>query len=53
VIVEHQEDHIGLLLPLPLLGEVIALEDRLPIGLGGLAKVERSADSRHMRGVNA
>jgi len=53
VIVEHEEDHVGLLLLLPLLGEVIALEHRLPVGLGGLAEIERRADRRHMRGVNA
>src|SRR5215468_3086584 len=53
VIVEHQEDHVGLLLLLPLLGEVVALENRLPVGLGGLAEVERRADRGHMRGVNA
>src|SRR5215475_1887423 len=53
VIVEHQKDHVGLLFLLPLLGEVIALEHRLPIGLGGLAEVERSANRGHMRGVNA
>jgi hypothetical protein len=53
VIVEHQEDHIGLLLLLPLFGEVVALEHWLPIGFGGLAEVERSADRWHVRGINA
>src|SRR5262245_54660470 len=38
VIVEHKKDHVWLLLLLPLLGEVVALEHRLPIGLGGLAE---------------
>jgi hypothetical protein len=53
VIVVDQEDDIRLLLLQPLLGEVIAIEDRLPIRLRGLAKVECCTNRRHMRCVDA
>ena len=53
VIVVDEEDDVRLLILQPLLGEVIALEDLLPIGLGGLAEVERGTDRGYVRGVDA
>ncbi len=53
VIVVDEENHVRLVILQPLLGEVVALEDRLPIRLGGLAEVERGADGRNVRGVDA
>src|SRR5579863_1060434 len=53
VIVIDQKDDVRLLVLQPLLGEFVALEDRLPIGLGGLAEIDRRADRRHMGSVDA
>src|SRR6185369_12313051 len=44
VVVIDQENGVRLLILQPLLGELVSLEDRLPIRLGALSQVERGAD---------
>src|SRR5450759_295679 len=52
VVVDEKDDgRLVILQPLP--GEIVTLEDRLPVRLGGLAKVDRRADGRHVRSVDA
>jgi hypothetical protein len=53
VIVVDQENDVRLLVLHPLLGEFVTAEDLLPVGLAGLAEVERRAHGRNMRGINA
>ncbi len=50
MVVVDQEDDIGHVVPLILLGELVALEDRPPIGLLGLVVVHRRTDGRNVRG---
>jgi hypothetical protein len=51
VIVVDEEDHIGLVRPLPFLGEVVSGEQRLPVVLLRLAKIEARADGGNVRGI--
>ena len=51
MIVVDEEDHVGLVRLLPLLGEVVAGEHRLPVVLLRLAEVEGGADGGDVRGV--
>jgi hypothetical protein len=52
VVVVDQEHDVGLVVLHPLLGEFVALEDRLPVGFLGLAQVQGRADGGHVRGVD-
>ena len=52
VVIEHQEDHVRLVILHPLLGEVIACKQRLPVIFLCLAQVHGCANGGHMRGEN-
>ena len=49
VVVDEKHD-VGHCARDPLLGKLVALEHRRPVGLGGLAQVDRGADRRDVRG---
>jgi hypothetical protein len=53
VIVVNQEDDVGCVSRKPRFGGLVAGEHGLPVVIAGLAQVERSADGRNVRGVNA
>src|SRR5216684_4035351 len=53
VIVEAEEQHVGLALGEPLRHRLVALEQRLPVRVVLLALVESDADGRDMRGADA
>src|SRR5882762_5139527 len=53
VIVEAEEQHVGLALGEPLRHRLVALEQRLPVRVILLALVESDADSRYVRGADA
>ena len=53
VVVVDEDDHVRLGLFHPLLGRLVALEERLPIGIAHAVTVDRRADGRHMRGRDA
>src|SRR3954469_2463334 len=53
VVVEAEEEDIGLLLRQPLRHRLVALEERLPVGIALLALVERHRDRGHVGGANA
>ena len=48
MIVEDHHGHIGLSFPHPVLGDVIAVEERFPVGRFGQTAVECHADRRHV-----
>src|SRR5882762_10210930 len=53
VIVEAEEQHVGLALGEPAGDRLVALEQRLPVRVVLLALVESDADSRYVRGADA
>ena len=52
MVVEHQKNHVRLVVLHPLLGEVVAREHGFPIVFLCLAQVHGRADGGHMRGVD-
>ena len=52
VVVVYQENHIRSVVLHPLLRELVAFEQRLPIGLGCFTHVDGRANGGHVRGVN-
>src|SRR5689334_5590550 len=52
VVVEAEKKHVGLLFGEPSCDRLVALEERLPVGIVLLALVERDADGRHVRGAD-
>ncbi len=53
VIVEAEDEHVGLLLGEPFCDRRVAFEERLPVGIGLLRLVERHGDGRHVRCADA
>src|SRR3954465_2675137 len=53
VVVEAEEEDIGLLLRQPLRHRLVALEERLPVRIALLALVERHRDRGHVGGADA
>ena len=53
VVVEAEEQHVGLLLGEPLRHRLVALEERLPVRVVLLAPVERHRDRGDVRGADA
>src|SRR5207237_5199706 len=52
VVVEAEEEHVGLFLREPLRHRLVALEERLPVRILVLALVVRDADRRDVRGAD-
>src|SRR6185295_8657624 len=48
MVVVNENDDVGLLLRDPFPGKLVALEQRLPVRLFGLAEVDGGADCRHV-----